>query len=119
MPNSTQEFLVKLAAGRGELGRQLPPLQHYEKFKKTIYQGKNLTIKEKALIALAIAVVKQCKYCITVHLKEAIEAGANDGEIFEACGVAILMGGGPALGYTTFVQEALADLRNISQEANV
>lgn len=108
---AVKELLAGLAASRGKLGRQLAPLQHYEKFKRTLYQGKNLPAKDKTLIALAIAVVKQCKYCIAVHLKEALEAGATDGEIFEACGIAILMGGGPALGYTTFVQEALEELR--------
>ncbi len=110
MSNIT-EFLAKLVVGRGKLGRNLRALQHYENFKKALYQGNNLTIKEKCLIALAIAIVKQCKYCIAIHLKEAIEAGATDGEIFEACGISILMGGGPALGYSTFVEEALVELR--------
>ena len=107
-----QDLLSRLAVSRGKLGRQLRQLQHYEMFKRSLYQGKELTMKEKSLIALAIAVVKQCEYCIAVHLKEALEAGVSDEEIFEACGIAILMGGGPALGYSTFVQEALEALRN-------
>lgn len=58
-----------------------------------------------------MAVAKQCEYCLAIHVKAAWEAGASEAEILEACSVAILMGGGPAVAYTTLVAEALDELR--------
>jgi AhpD family alkylhydroperoxidase len=69
-----------------------------------------LGTKEKELIALGIAICATCDYCIAIHVKKCFEAGATREEIAEACGVAILMGGGPALTYATFVAQALEEL---------
>ncbi len=66
-----------------------------------------LSAKEKALIAVAIAVSERCSYCIAIHTKNALDAGATREEILEAAKVAGLMGGGPALAYITLVLEAL------------
>lgn len=68
-----------------------------------------LTTKVKELIALGIAVCATCDYCIAVHVKKCFEAGATKEEIAEALGVAIFMGGGPALTYSTFVMQAIED----------
>ena len=56
-----------------------------------------LTTKVKELIALGIAVCTTCDYCIAIHVKKCFDAGATKDEIAEVLGVAILMGGGPAL----------------------
>ena len=63
--------------------------------------------KQKELIALAIGIHAQCEYCIAIHVKKCLDAGATREEIAEACGVAILMGGGPAMTYATEVFNAL------------
>jgi len=42
-------------------------------------------------------------------VKKCFEAGATREEIGETCGVAILMGGGPALTYATFVAKAIEE----------
>ena len=55
------------------------------------------TVKE--LMALAIAVVKQCDGCIAYHAKAAARLGATDHEVAEALGVALLMDGGTASVY--------------------
>jgi AhpD family alkylhydroperoxidase len=55
--------------------------------------------KVKELIALAIAVVKQCDGCIAYHAKAAARAGATDDEVGEALAVALLMDGGTASVY--------------------
>ncbi len=44
-------------------------------------------------MALAIGIAIKCKSCIQFHIVEAVKAGANQGEILEAAGVAIFMGG--------------------------
>jgi AhpD family alkylhydroperoxidase len=53
----------------------------------------------KELIALAIAVVKQCDGCIAYHAKAAARRGATPEEVAEALGVALLMDGGTATVY--------------------
>ena len=53
----------------------------------------------KELIALAIAVVKQCDGCIAHHARAAARQGATGDEVAEALGVALLMDGGPASVY--------------------
>ena len=63
-----------------------------------------LSTKQKELIVIGIALATHCEPCILVHLEKALAAGAGKAEIFEACGVAIAMGGGPAMAYVPIVQ---------------
>lgn len=58
-----------------------------------------LPAKVKELMALAIAVVKQCDGCIAYHAKAAAVRGATSEEVAEALGVALLMDGGTASVY--------------------
>jgi AhpD family alkylhydroperoxidase len=58
-----------------------------------------LPAKVKELMALAIAVVKQCDGCIAYHAKAAARRGATEDEVAEALGVALLMDGGTASVY--------------------
>jgi AhpD family alkylhydroperoxidase len=52
--------------------------------------------RTKELIALAIAVIKECDGCIAYHASAAARLGATEDEVAEVLGVALLMGGGPA-----------------------
>ena len=58
-----------------------------------------LDVKTKELIALAIAVSKECDGCIAAHAHAAVEHGASPAEAAEAIGVTILMNGGPGTVY--------------------
>jgi AhpD family alkylhydroperoxidase len=58
-----------------------------------------LTAKTKELIALAIAVSRECDGCIASHARGAARKGATSEEVAEAIGVAILMNGGPGTVY--------------------
>ena len=58
-----------------------------------------LSARTKELIALAIAVTKQCDGCIAAHARGAARTGASEAEVAEALGVAILLNGGPATVY--------------------
>ncbi len=49
----------------------------------------------KELIALAIAVTKECDGCVVAHARSAVRQGVTAAEVAEAMGVAILMNGGP------------------------
>jgi AhpD family alkylhydroperoxidase len=55
-----------------------------------------LPARVKELMALAIAVVKECDGCIAYHAKAAARHGATADEVAEALGVALLMDGGSA-----------------------
>lgn len=66
-----------------------------------------LSTKNKELIALGIAITVRCDGCIAFHVHDALKSGASSEEIMETIGVAILMGGGPALVYGCEAMEAL------------
>jgi AhpD family alkylhydroperoxidase len=58
-----------------------------------------LDVRTKELIALAIAVSKECDGCIAAHAHAAVLHGATVAEAAEAIGVTFLMNGGPATVY--------------------
>ena len=58
-----------------------------------------LDARTKELIALAIAVSKECDGCIAAHAHAAVLHGASPQEAAEAIGVTFLMNGGPATVY--------------------
>jgi len=58
-----------------------------------------LDIRTKELIALAIAVSKECDGCIAAHAHAAVLHGVTPAEAAEAIGVTFLMNGGPATVY--------------------
>lgn len=65
-----------------------------------------LPARVKELMALAIAVVKQCDGCIAYHAKAAAHRGATPQEVAEALNVALLMDGGTASVYGPRAWEA-------------
>jgi AhpD family alkylhydroperoxidase len=65
-----------------------------------------LPARLKELMALSIAVVKQCDGCIAYHAKAAARRGATSEEVAEALGVALLMDGGTATVYGPRAWEA-------------
>lgn len=58
-----------------------------------------LSAKVKELMALSIAVVKQCDGCIAYHARAAARRDATPEEVAEALGIALLMDGGTASVY--------------------
>jgi AhpD family alkylhydroperoxidase len=58
-----------------------------------------LDTRTKELIALAIAVSKECDGCIAAHAHAAVLHGATPAQAAEAIGVTFLMNGGPATVY--------------------
>ena len=65
----------------------------------------------KELIALAIAVTKECDGCVAAHARAAAQRRATAPEVAEAMGVTILMNGGPGTvwgprGYAAFAEFA-------------
>jgi AhpD family alkylhydroperoxidase len=73
-----------------------------------------LPARIKEVIALAIAVTRECDGCIAAHARSAAAAKATETEVAEAMGVAILMNGGPG---TVWGPRALAAFREFAVPA--
>lgn len=71
-----------------------------------------LESKTKELIALAIGVATRCDGCIGFHTEALVRLGATRAEVEEALGMAIYMGGGPALMYAADALAALAEFQD-------
>jgi AhpD family alkylhydroperoxidase len=63
----------------------------FKKLASVILKEGILTIKDKALIALACSVAVRCESCILVNRRRALAAGASQEEILEAAAVAGLV----------------------------
>ena len=78
--------------------RELVPEQYraFLDFDGKVFAEGALPVKTKELIALGIAQITQCPWCIDAHTKRAIKAGASDAEIGEVTFVAMAMAAGAA-----------------------
>ncbi len=92
----------------GALNRDIPETRNaFSDLLKTVHKDGALPAKFKEIICVVASVLAPCESCIVYHVKQALEAGATRAEIMEACGVAIVMGGGPAAAHIALVQDAL------------
>jgi AhpD family alkylhydroperoxidase len=83
-----------------ELRHAIPQVyQGYKELNDAALGPGALDAKTKELIALAIAVSKECDGCIAAHAHSAVLRGATVEEAAEAIGVTFLMNGGPATVY--------------------
>lgn len=61
--------------------------------------------KHKELIAVAVALTTPCGYCLEVHRKAALAAGATEAELSEATFVPAALGAGAAVTHGTRLLE--------------
>src|SRR5690554_2686511 len=75
--------------GAPKLGEHVPGvMQAFGQLHQASIAEGALSVKEKELIAIGIAVAIRCDTCIAVHVHDALKAGATRQEISEAVGVA-------------------------------
>ncbi|OHB86004.1 MAG: hypothetical protein A2V98_26535 [Planctomycetes bacterium RBG_16_64_12] len=99
-----RESLIEFKRYKGTMGQEMPEvMEHLDGLFQASLAAGALSSKEKELIVLGISVATHCEPCILVHLEKASASGATKAEILEACGVAIAMGGGPAMAYVPLV----------------
>lgn len=79
----------------------------FEAFSREVFAAGALDEKTKQLIAVAVAHVTQCPYCIEGHTKQASRKGASDEEIMEAIWVAAEMRAGGAYAHSVVALSAL------------
>jgi alkylhydroperoxidase/carboxymuconolactone decarboxylase family protein len=82
----------------GEIREGAPELaDKFFEYYQAVFQEGELTEREKALIALAVAHTVQCPYCIDAYTQTCLEKGSNDAEMTEAVHVAVAIRGGASL----------------------
>ncbi|MGD9774400.1 carboxymuconolactone decarboxylase family protein [Diaphorobacter sp.] len=102
-------YRQQLAHRIGELGRLSPEtVRGYKGLSQAGDKTNHLGAKTRELIALAVAVTRECDGCIAVHTDAALKQGATQEEIAEALGVAIAVNAGAALVYSSRVMDAVS-----------
>jgi len=81
----------------------------FEAFGKAVFADGALPAKIKQIIAVAVAHVTQCPYCINGHTKAARRAGATPEELMEAVWVAAEMRAGGAYAHSTLMLATLTE----------
>ena len=106
------EVLGELREPAHELREHIPDvIGAYADMQRAVMTEGALPSKTKELIALAIAVTRECDGCIASHARGAARRGATEVEVAEALGVTVLMNGGPG---TVWAPRALAAFRELA-----
>ncbi len=93
-----EEKLKEIEKLLNELSEKYPKeTGSFMTFLRRVISEKALDTKTKELISVALGIATGCEWCIVLHTKSALEAGATPDELVEAGFVAVLMAGGPAL----------------------
>jgi AhpD family alkylhydroperoxidase len=100
-PAATRE----IAARRKALAPEID--EAFETFSRATFAAGALPSRTKQLIAVAVAHVTQCPYCIRGHTKAARAAGATPAEIMEAVWVAAEMRAGAAYAHAAIAIDTL------------
>jgi AhpD family alkylhydroperoxidase len=93
-PSPTRE----LARKRRELAPEAEAA--FQAFSQKVFAEGALPAKTKQIIAVAVAHVTQCPYCIKGHTKAALRHGATEQELMEAIWVAAEMRAGGAFAHS-------------------
>ncbi len=93
------------------MGEEAPELwEKYMAYYGAVFADGNLTAREKALIALAVAAAVQCPYCIDSYTNSCLEKGCTPAQITEAIHVANAIRGGAALVHGVQAKNIIADV---------
>ena len=90
---------------------QLTPetLHAWRAFSRQAFADGALPAKTKDLIAIAVAHVTQCPYCIRAHTKSAQAKGATETEIMDAIWVAAEMRAGAAIAHSALAIDVMKE----------
>lgn len=100
-PNAT----AKMAQDKAELAPK--QVEAWRNFSRTVFKEGVLDEKTKQLIAVAVAHVTQCPYCIKAHTPQAMRKGASKEEIMEAIWVAAEMRAGAGYAHANIAMEEM------------
>ena len=80
--------------------------KNFQTFNQSVMAEGAISVKNKELIALAVALTTQCSYCLDIHRQSAEKAGATQEEIAETVMIAAALRAGAAVTHGT---EILSD----------
>lgn len=104
----------QLLALMQEMGQEIPStMSAFGRLHRAAVSEGDLNTQTKELISLGIAIAVRCDGCIAFHVHDALKSGASRGAIMETIGVAVMMGGGPAVMYGC---EALEAMKQFAEE---
>lgn len=105
------EVLGELRQPARDLREHIPDvIGGYASMQRAAMAEGALSTKVKELIALAIAVTRQCDGCMAAHARGAARQNATEEEVAEAIGVAVMLNGGPG---TVWGPRALAAFKEV------
>jgi alkylhydroperoxidase/carboxymuconolactone decarboxylase family protein len=78
----------------------------FEYYNKATGAG-HLTEREKSLIALAVATVRHCPYCIDAYTNKCLSLGVTSDEMMEAVHVGAAMAAGDILAHATQMRKII------------
>jgi AhpD family alkylhydroperoxidase len=84
------------------------PAEAFRAFSQSVFAEGAVPAKTKQLIAVAVAHVTQCPYCIRGHTSAALRHGATAEEIMEAIWVAAEMRAGGAYAHSALALDTIA-----------
>jgi AhpD family alkylhydroperoxidase len=110
----TQVVHPRADAELAERRKALAPGIHdaFHEFSRQVFADGALDKQTKQLIAVAVAHVTQCPYCIEGHTKAALRTGATDEQLMEAIWVAAEMRAGGAYAHSTLALDTAAHDHN-------
>ena len=79
----------------------------FRTFSQKVFADGALPSKTKQLIAVAVAHVTQCPYCIRGHTEAAVKQGATEQEVMEAIWVAAEMRAGAAYAHANLALDTM------------
>ena len=85
------------------------PDDGFKAFSRAVFADGALDRRTKELIAVAVAHVTQCPWCIQGHTRAAVRAGATSEQVIEAIWVAAEMRAGAAFAHSALALDLLED----------
>jgi AhpD family alkylhydroperoxidase len=84
------------------------PAEAFRTFSRSVFAEGAISAKTKQLIAVAVAHVTQCPYCVRAHTQAAVRRGVTAEEIMEAIWVAAEMRAGGAYAHAALALDTIA-----------
>ena len=112
----SNELYPKVSRELSEKRNALAPdtADAFRQFSKTVFKEGALPEKTKQLIAVAVAHVTQCPYCIRSHTAQAVRKGATPQEIMEAVWIAAEMRAGAAMSHSNIALDEMEPVEKTS-----
>ena len=111
----TEQLLPEATHELSHLRRELAPAAAaaFQSFSEAIFADGALSRNTKHIIAVAVAHVTQCPYCISGHTRAALQDGVTDQELMEAIWVAAEMRAGAAFAHSILAVAEMERFRGV------